>query len=228
MNIYQKLTCMRAKSHQMGIKKTGHNKYEGYRYFQLEDIANPLDHLCSELGLAHVYHSELDTATLTLVNVDDPSEKIDFTMHALQSFKNEESNKSDNVDNRQKNLQKTETSNKRHLYSTLLNLNEGDWKQLEEEDEEEASNIPIEKVKTPEDVPMPTDHDVELNPWQKDTLIRRSRLLEKIIEACERRGAVITLNSIQNELERKFDKNHIQKGVYNRGLKDLGVLEHSI
>jgi len=38
MNVYQKLNVARKKFHGIELKKSGHNKFAGYKYFELGDV----------------------------------------------------------------------------------------------------------------------------------------------------------------------------------------------
>jgi hypothetical protein len=42
MNVYMRLNEAREKFHSAEIKKSGHNKFAGYSYFELGDFVTPL------------------------------------------------------------------------------------------------------------------------------------------------------------------------------------------
>lgn len=76
MNVYQKLNLAREKFHQSEIKKSGHNKFANYYYFELADFILPALKIFREVGLASVIRFEEKEATMEIVNVDKPEDKI--------------------------------------------------------------------------------------------------------------------------------------------------------
>ena len=76
MNVYQKLNLAREKFHAAEIKKSGHNKFAGYYYFELADFVVPALKIFKEVGLASVIRFEEKEATMEIVNVDKPEDKI--------------------------------------------------------------------------------------------------------------------------------------------------------
>ena len=51
MNVYQKLNEARTRFHQAKLKKSGHNKFAGYSYFELSDFVVPALQIFNEIGL---------------------------------------------------------------------------------------------------------------------------------------------------------------------------------
>ena len=51
MTIYKKLNEARSKFHKMKLEKTGHNKFAGYKYFELGDFLVPALQIFDEVGL---------------------------------------------------------------------------------------------------------------------------------------------------------------------------------
>lgn len=80
LNVYQKLLVARDRFLEASVKKTGINRYAEFKYFTLEDIVPVKIQIFKDLGLVDlVSFGPEDIATLTLVNIDDPSEHITFT-----------------------------------------------------------------------------------------------------------------------------------------------------
>lgn len=79
MNIYQKLNAARKQFHAMELKKSGHNKFAGYLYFELGDFLVPALGIFEAVGITAVVSFETMTATMTLVNSDDPADRITIT-----------------------------------------------------------------------------------------------------------------------------------------------------
>ena len=70
MNVYQKLNEARAKFHSLKLEKTGHNKFAGYKYFELGDFLIPALGVFREVGLCAIVSFDKDTATMHIMDVD--------------------------------------------------------------------------------------------------------------------------------------------------------------
>lgn len=79
MNIYQKLNLAREKFHASPLKKSGHNKFAGYYYFELGDFIVPAIQIFKEVGLTSVIQFGKELASMTIFNADKPEECIMFT-----------------------------------------------------------------------------------------------------------------------------------------------------
>ena len=78
LNIYGKLAVARGKFLNSGIKKEGKNTYAEFKYFRLDEIIPVKQKIFTELGLSDMISFTQDYAVLTLVNVDNPEEVIQF------------------------------------------------------------------------------------------------------------------------------------------------------
>ena len=76
MNVYQKLNAARAKFHSIELKKSGHNKFAGYKYFELGDFIIPALDIFQEHGLTGIISFGKETADLRIVNNEKPEEVI--------------------------------------------------------------------------------------------------------------------------------------------------------
>lgn len=76
MNVYQKLNAARDMFHKQSLKKSGHNKFAGYQYFELGDFVVPALSIFSTVGLTSVISFGDEIASMTIVNNDDPKEMI--------------------------------------------------------------------------------------------------------------------------------------------------------
>jgi len=79
MNVYQKLNLAREKFHSAEIKKSGHNKFANYYYFELADFVVPALKIFQEVGLTSVIRFETDIATMEIVNNEKPEDRIYIT-----------------------------------------------------------------------------------------------------------------------------------------------------
>jgi hypothetical protein len=76
MNVYQKLNAARKKFHGIELKKSGHNKFAGYKYFELGDFIIPALEIFNEVGLTSVISFFKNEAHMRIINTDKPEEVI--------------------------------------------------------------------------------------------------------------------------------------------------------
>ena len=76
MNVYQKLNEARQKFHSIELKKSGHNKFANYRYFELGDFIIPALGIFQEVGLTGIISFGKETADLRIINNEKPDEVI--------------------------------------------------------------------------------------------------------------------------------------------------------
>lgn len=79
MNVYQKLNAARQQFHQTKLTKSGHNKFAGYKYFELGDFLIPALGIFNDLGLFASVSFNKDLATMTIINVENPEEQVVIT-----------------------------------------------------------------------------------------------------------------------------------------------------
>ena len=73
MSVLTKLMDARLKLYGTEIKKTGHNKFAGYQYFELGDFLIPIQKIFSELKLFGQVSFGLELATLKITDIEDNS-----------------------------------------------------------------------------------------------------------------------------------------------------------
>lgn len=118
MNIYEKLQDCRVKLRKADLKKTGHNSYSQYDYFELGDFLPKLTEIMLEDKLTSTITFTEELATLTLIDCEKPEDTIVFTSpmrdaqlkgtHPIQ------------------NLGAVETYSRRYLYTTAFDIVEND------------------------------------------------------------------------------------------------------
>lgn len=80
MNIYTKLQTARIALQNTKLKKSGHNKFAGFKYFELGDLLPHINNIFDDLGLFSAFNINNDgLASLTIVNTDKPDEMVFFT-----------------------------------------------------------------------------------------------------------------------------------------------------
>lgn len=144
MNVYEKLNLAREKFHQAEIKKSGHNKFAGYYYFELADFVVPALKIFKEVGLVSVTSFQKDDAWMRIFNVEKPEEFITITSpmseaalkgcHPVQ------------------NLGAVETYIRRYLWVTALEIVEHDALDATTGNVEVTPKGETKKAKTVEDV----------------------------------------------------------------------------
>lgn len=72
MNVYQKLNAAREEFHQSKLKKSGHNKFANYFYFELGDFVIPALEIFKKHGLTSIISFGAEIATMTIVDNNKP------------------------------------------------------------------------------------------------------------------------------------------------------------
>ena len=75
-NVYEKLNMAREAFHKSKLNKSGHNKFAGYKYFELSDFIIPALDIFQRTGLSGIVSFGTTEATLTITNIDNLEEKI--------------------------------------------------------------------------------------------------------------------------------------------------------
>jgi len=79
MSIYKKLSDAREHFHALELKKTGHNKFAGYKYFELGDFLIPALNVLKIYGIVSVISFGKEIATMRLIDIDRPDNFIEIT-----------------------------------------------------------------------------------------------------------------------------------------------------
>ena len=70
MNVYQKLQLARVKLQNVELKKSGHNKFAGYKYFELSDFLPTVNNIFAEVGLSHTLEFTDTLATMQVIDTE--------------------------------------------------------------------------------------------------------------------------------------------------------------
>lgn len=70
MSVYKKLNVARERFHALPLKKTGHNKFAGYNYFELGDFLIPALQVFRDVGLCAYVSFDKDMATMSIVDLE--------------------------------------------------------------------------------------------------------------------------------------------------------------
>lgn len=71
MSVYKKLMAARLELQGRKLNKSGHNKFAGYKYFELGDFLPTIQEIFAQQGLCGVVSFLPDVAVLTITDMDD-------------------------------------------------------------------------------------------------------------------------------------------------------------
>lgn len=144
MNIYKKLQKMRVELQNMRLKKTGENKFAGYKYYELGDILPAINQLMLNNGVVGIVSFGNDFAILKLVNSENPEEVVEFTSPmATATLKGAHDIQ---------NLGAVETYQRRYLYMMAFEVVESDFFDATQGKPEGEKKEPKRKSKLSKDI----------------------------------------------------------------------------
>lgn len=117
-NIYEKIQIIKEELLKANLKKSGENKFAGYKYYELADFLPTIISLCKENKIYTQISFDSCEAVLKAINIEKPEEEIEIT--------------SPMVDlelkgcNKVQALGGTETYQRRYLYMNLFDIVEND------------------------------------------------------------------------------------------------------
>jgi hypothetical protein len=117
MGVYKKLADARRMMRSRTLKKSGHNKFAGYNYFELGDFLHPALEIFDELGLISIVSFTKEQAELCIVDIVGGGEIVftcPFGSAALKGC------------HEVQNIGACQTYNRRYLYTLALELLEHD------------------------------------------------------------------------------------------------------
>lgn len=117
MGVYTKLAEARKMMRSRTLKKSGHNKFAGYNYFELGDFLHPALEIFDQLGLISIVSFTKEQAQLCVVDIESGGEIVfscPFGSAALKGC------------HEVQNMGACQTYNRRYLYTLALELLEHD------------------------------------------------------------------------------------------------------
>jgi hypothetical protein len=79
MSVFSKLMQARIKLQSLKLSKSGKNTFAGYQYFELGDFLPQVQEIFAELGLCGIVSYTTEIASLTIIDCDNPDDKIVIT-----------------------------------------------------------------------------------------------------------------------------------------------------
>lgn len=119
LNLFQKLQQARVELQEMNLKKSGHNKFAGFTYYELSDFLPAINIICNNVGLFTAISFEMDYAILRIYDCEDMDKFIEFKspMKEIQQ----------KGCNDIQSLGSVETYSRRYLYLTAFEIVENDF-----------------------------------------------------------------------------------------------------
>jgi len=117
MSVYKKLIVARAKLRAKVLKKSGHNKFAGYNYFELGDFLHPIMEIFDDVGLIGIVSFTKEQAELRIVDTEIGGEIVitsPFGSAALKGC------------HEVQNIGAVETYQRRYLWVTAMEIVEHD------------------------------------------------------------------------------------------------------
>jgi hypothetical protein len=125
-NVYQKLLEARVLFMEEDVKKSGKNMKMSYKYFELQDIVPVALPIFQKVGLLPITTFENDVATMAVINVDNPSDYVNFTSPMREIEPIISAKTGGEVTNAIQRLGSVETYQRRYLYMIALDIVESD------------------------------------------------------------------------------------------------------
>ena len=117
MTVYKKLIDARNLLQTVQLTKSGHNKFAGYKYFELGDFLPAVQAIFKEVGLVDVISFDAELATMMLYDVDGSGCVVFTSPMGSAALKG---------CHEVQNIGAVETYQRRYLYTTALAISEHD------------------------------------------------------------------------------------------------------
>ena len=117
MTVYKKLIDARNLLQTKQLTKSGHNKFAGYKYFELGDFLPAVQAIFKEVGLVDVISFDAELATMMLYDVDGSGCVVFTSPMGSAALKG---------CHEVQNIGAVETYQRRYLYTTALAISEHD------------------------------------------------------------------------------------------------------
>ena len=134
LNIYEKIQKIKDELLKANLKKTGENKFAGFKYYELADFLPTIINLCNEYKVFTRVSFDYNDATLEVRNIEQPEEVVYYTS-PMEELELKGCNKVQALGG-------TETYSRRYLYLACFDIIENDMfdKNSGEVTEEYANN----------------------------------------------------------------------------------------
>lgn len=209
MTVYRKLQAARHELVNSGIKKTGHNSYGGWKYYELGDFIPAVHKIFDAVGLCGVVTFG-ETATLTVYDTEDGS-SIQFATPIVYA----ENNKGQAIQV----LGSTHTYLRRYLWLLAMEIVEADTVDAEKQEEKKE---PVRII--PKTIEGTSDGSKDDGPWFMRINAEDGCTTEQWIEAVKDAAEVaIELAKSATDVTNIYAKN---KAIFTK-LKEIDAKAHT-
>lgn len=119
MNIFEKIMTARLEFLNSNPTKSGYNKFQNFKYFELVDIVPVATKICNELGLYTQINITEGKAVMTVVDMSKWQHQVEFKIDAPMVRENDFNKMLQDVG-------RSETYLRRYLYLLFLDITEND------------------------------------------------------------------------------------------------------
>lgn len=152
MNVYVKLSKIRLELQNRQLKKSGHNTYAEFKYYELGDILPSINELSEKYGILNIISYNREDAILEIIDTDNPKSKItikspmsELTLKGAHPIQN---------------LGAIETYQRRYLYLTAYEIVESDY--LDAIQGKDIKNL-LQAIKSSAKVMKKTEESIKAN-----------------------------------------------------------------
>lgn len=78
MNIFEKMNVAKLSILKSNLKKSGENKFAGFKYYELADLLPTIIQVCNDLKLFTSISFRDDVALLQIINIEEPTEHLEY------------------------------------------------------------------------------------------------------------------------------------------------------
>jgi len=157
-SVYAKLITARMLLQSQQINKSGHNKFAGYKYFELADFLPSVQEIFCKVGLVDIIQFTADTATMHLVDTEDGSSVVFTSPMGSAQLKG---------CHEVQNIGAVETYQRRYLYVTAMAIVEHDALDATTGSEPEKAKAKPKAEPAPAPAPKdPVKIEGKDEPWQ--------------------------------------------------------------
>lgn len=223
MSVHKKLMEARVTLQGIELSKSGHNKFAGYKYFELGDFLPAIQTIFNNIGLCGVVSYTKEYANLCITDTEDSTVIVITSPMAEANLKGTHPIQ---------NLGAVETYQRRYLWMTAMEIVEHDVLDASEPVKEQAKQAPAAPkaaepkpthAPAPKAAPAPAPASQKMEGWEiKITAVDEAAWAEMVIEATK---VALSATTCRADVQAVFQVNKPTfarlKAEYNSMYEDL-------
>ena len=223
MSVHKKLMEARVTLQGIELSKSGHNKFAGYKYFELGDFLPAIQTIFNNIGLCGVVSYNTEYASLCITDTEDGTVIVITSPMAEANLKGTHPIQ---------NLGAVETYQRRYLWMTAMEIVEHDVLDASEPVKEQAKPAPAAPkaaepkptpAPAPKAAPAPAPASQKMEGWEiKITAVDEAAWAEMVIEATK---VALSATTCRADVQAVFQVNKPTfarlKAEYNSMYEDL-------